>query len=329
VGAGFLTRTPGLSETLLERGVPVGLSCFSTNPVTVGFELRIAGQILESGSLVFLPGEMIKTLPPLPALPLGAKLARLQLTAVQHCEITGDEALWVVCSTSPVSTTLIPAGATWRYLDNGTPPAPGWTGSTVDDGGWKNGIAELGYGDGDEATTVSYGGNANDKFITTYFRHPFTVADPGAIAELLFEVKRDDGAVVHVNGVEVFRSNMPQGPVSNGTLAPLANDDGDLWWPMSVPASVLAPGANVVAVEIHQQSVTSSDISFDLRLTAATVPRIELVQFGDDWVVYWTNERFALESAPDLAGPWTLWETGSPATIDVLGARQFFRLRSP
>ena len=42
------------------------------------------------------------------------------------------------------------------------------------------GTAELGYGDGDEYTVVSFGPDPNNKYITTYFRHAFNVVDASA-----------------------------------------------------------------------------------------------------------------------------------------------------
>ena len=56
--------------------------------------------------------------------------------------------------------TLIPVGATWKYLDNGTNQGTAWTATSFNDATWASGPAELGYGDGDEATIVSYGSNA-------------------------------------------------------------------------------------------------------------------------------------------------------------------------
>jgi hypothetical protein len=41
------------------------------------------------------------------------------------------------------------------------------------DAAWPSGRAQLGYGDGDEATTISFGTNASSKRITAYFRRPF------------------------------------------------------------------------------------------------------------------------------------------------------------
>ncbi len=165
---------------------------------------------------------------------------------------------------------LIPTGAVWRYLDNGSDPGAAWAGVAFADGGWASGPAQLGYGDGDEATVVGYGSNASAKHITTHFRHRFSVADPGQFAALDLRVMRDDGVVVYLNGVEVFRNNLPSGPITIQTLAgtALGGADESVYLAVPLPASHLVAGENVVAAEVHQANGTSSDISFDLGLTA-------------------------------------------------------------
>jgi len=77
--------------------------------------------------------------------------------------------------------------------------------------------------------------------------------------------------VVYLNGIEIFRSNMPEGPVSFDTLAASAAggpDESTMFYEAQVSPSLLVPGANVVAVEIHQNNPLSSDLSFDLQLVA-------------------------------------------------------------
>jgi hypothetical protein len=82
--------------------------------------------------------------------------------------------LWVSRSAT-VDTTLIAFGSSWKYLDNGSNQATAWRVDGFPDGGWATGNAELGYGDGDEATVVSFGPNSGAKYITTYFRKTFNV----------------------------------------------------------------------------------------------------------------------------------------------------------
>ena len=70
---------------------------------------------------------------------------------------------------------------------------------------------------------VGYGGNSNDKYITTYFRKTFTVDDPSALSSFTLRLLRDDGAVVYINGVEVARDRMGAGTVYYDTLSPEAS----------------------------------------------------------------------------------------------------------
>ncbi len=169
----------------------------------------------------------------------------------------------------PAAAQLVPRGAVWRYLDDGSDPGPAWTAPAFDDSAWSVGPAELGYGEGDEATVVSFGPNPSDKHPATYFRHRFTVAQPGRIARLSLELLRDDGAVVYLNGTEVARSNLVPGPLPADGLA-LRDVDGaeeGHAFPFEIDPRLLVAGDNLLAVELRQASPASDDLSFDLELT--------------------------------------------------------------
>ncbi len=159
----------------------------------------------------------------------------------------------------PGPVTLVGAGSVWRYLDDGSSPA-GWNQSGFDDSGWTSGAAQLGYGDGDEATVVDRNG------LTTYFRHTFNAANTAQSLDL--SVLRDDGVVVYLNGTEIWRNNMPTGTITNTTRASghVSGTGERQWIDVTVPGAGLSVGTNVIAVEIHQSSPNSSDISFDLEL---------------------------------------------------------------
>src|SRR5215213_5630271 len=88
-------------------------------------------------------------------------------------------------------TTLVPTGAAWKYLDNGSDQGTAWRATSFSDLTWPSGTAQLGYGDGDEATTVSFGPDSNNKFITTYFRRAFSVANPSLFNGLTLRLMRD------------------------------------------------------------------------------------------------------------------------------------------
>ncbi|RXK57734.1 T9SS type A sorting domain-containing protein [Lacibacter luteus] len=174
----------------------------------------------------------------------------------------------LVTTVSTAQTSIISYGSSWKYLDNGSNQGTTWRTVSFNDAAWATGNAQLGYGDGDEATVVSYGSNANKKHITTYFRKTITVADASVFSSYTLNIKRDDGAVVYINGVEVYRTNMPTGTISYTTKASTdAADDGNTAQTITLNAGALVTGTNVIAVEVHQRTANSTDLSFDLLLT--------------------------------------------------------------
>ena len=169
--------------------------------------------------------------------------------------------------TPPQSTLLVPTGAPWKYRDTGV-EATGWATGSYDDGTWPTGNAELGYGDADEDTVVGFGPSATNKYRTTWFRYRFTWDGSHPVDQIIAELLADDGAVVYLNGQEVARDNMPTGGITATTLA-ASNRSGTAetaFRAFSLPVGALNPGVNTIAVEVHQDAASSSDLSFDLSL---------------------------------------------------------------
>ena len=158
-------------------------------------------------------------------------------------------------------TVLVDFSSNWSYYDNENEPADNggfdWNDINYDDSTWSQGNAELGYGDGDENTVI------NDSTLTAYFRQSFTVADPLLFDSLDIDLIYDDGAVIYMNGTEIWRVNMPTGVVDYNTLA--SSNSGDNAREILSLSNNLVAGENVLAIEIHQSSSTSSDISFDVK----------------------------------------------------------------
>jgi hypothetical protein len=160
---------------------------------------------------------------------------------------------------------LVRIGSVWKYLDNGSNQGTAWRAPSFNDSTWTSGPAKLGYGDGDEMTVVSYGPSAGSKYITTYFRQTFNVTDATIFTGLTLQLKRDDGAVVYLNGVEVWRVDMPASAITYTTAASAATDAYG-FLETAINPGLLVNGANVIAVEIHQVDRGSSDIALDLQL---------------------------------------------------------------
>jgi hypothetical protein len=183
-------------------------------------------------------------------------------------EVTLKESLALAASTFQQEA-FVMAGDYWKYADNGVEPAVGWRGLPFDDGSWSDGLAKFGYGDGDETTTLNFGGTSSDRHITTYFRRRFYLDDPLDYSGLMASVLVDDGAVIYLNGVEVQRVNMPSGAIAFSTRANGAVGGGDeeTFFDWVVDSADLVAGENIIVVEIHQSSSSSSDLGFDLTLS--------------------------------------------------------------
>jgi tartrate-resistant acid phosphatase type 5 len=154
---------------------------------------------------------------------------------------------------------LVPAGPVTRFFE-GTPPA-NWATTSFDSNSWKSGAAPLGYGQGGEKTLLT-------SAVSHYFVKPFTLTNAAAYDHLVVWLKRDDGAALYLNGVEIGRSNLPDGPLTPQALAreTVGYAAEATWVPTVVPMRLARVGQNVLAVELHQASATSSDATLDMRI---------------------------------------------------------------
>ncbi|MCK6501484.1 MAG: hypothetical protein L6Q38_18555, partial [Nitrospira sp.] len=177
--------------------------------------------------------------------------------------------------------TLIPLGARWRWFTDATGlgssaiveghpqwSAAHWKHPSFADDAWSTGSAQLGYGEGDEATRLPFGGDAAAKWVTAYFRQAVLVQGTNPVLRSVLRIRRDDGVIVYLNGREIARSSMPTSEVGGQTLAVSPADDGQDLHEIEVPVAAVRLGTNVIAVELHQSSRSTSDASFDLEWIA-------------------------------------------------------------
>ncbi len=212
---------------------------------------------------------------------------------------------WKNVATYPEGTFPIALQSLWKYNDTGVDLGTDWKTNAYNDTTWAFGNAILGYGDNRESTTLNYGGNAQNKRPTYYLRHTFNVADASQYGNLRFNIMKDDGVVVYVNGVEAFRRNMPEGQVNYGTFASTAIDgSNETAFELIETANLLQNGSNVIAVELHQVNATSSDTGFEMEVTAG-LPPIPTTNYPLAQESQW----YYLDNGSNLdANPWN--ETG-------------------
>ncbi len=185
--------------------------------------------------------------------------------------------------TFPVAT-----GSAWKYDDRGLAlDTADWTSLDYDDADWAFGDAVLGYGEPNVLTEVGFGGDTLDRHVTTYFRHTFEVDNAARYDSLLFDVLRDDGVIVYVNGTEAFRQNMRPGVVTAEDYAQnnVAGPAETAYFEAKT-GNLLQDGLNVIAVEVHQSDPTSDDLAFDMAV-GFTLPPLEPATFpltaGSAW----------------------------------------------
>ncbi|MFN0080153.1 MAG: autotransporter-associated beta strand repeat-containing protein [Prosthecobacter sp.] len=254
-------------------------------PTTAGVSVTPSGGYITSTSQLNLTA----------AATVGTMYYTINGSDPQNADGTLNTSAVIFAPNGEVRTTLIAdgsasgsagAGATWKYRDpsidlgssdivhgHASYSSTNWKHPSFDDTNstiWKDGDAELGAGDSPR-TTINIG-PSGERSQVIYFRKKFTVTNPGQYNALELDLKRDDGAIIYINGKEVGRSNMPSGPIGyayNGLG--VSDADEETFYPVTDPRllpNVLVEGENTIAVQVHQVNATSSDISFDLRLKA-------------------------------------------------------------
>lgn len=181
-----------------------------------------------------------------------------------------------LATSSSNTSTVFATDSEWKYyqqsLDNTS-----WTAGNYSDSQWASGNAPLGYGKVQNTVLTS-------NLSTYYFRKAFTLSDLKESDAFTLNYTIDDGCVVYVNGQEVGRDNMPSGPVSYNTLATTYAYNNPNTGTLNIPASYFKEGDNVIAVEIHNNNVTSSDILWNAELLRSS-ENMDIVSTDKEYVM--------------------------------------------
>ena len=220
----------------------------------------------------------------------------LGAVALDNGGVSSTSAVVSVMGQVSISTNFlaVASNSVWRYLDDGTDQGVAWTNLTFNDTSWSNGVAQIGFGDGDEATKVrATNATTSGRIVTYYFRRTFVLGSVAGITNALLRLQRDDGAIAYLNGAEVARQNMPSGAVGYHTLASssISGTSENTMFPTNVNPGVFRAGTNIIAVEVHQATTgTSEDMSFAAELAISQAysgpalrasPVSQTVQAGD------------------------------------------------
>jgi hypothetical protein len=163
---------------------------------------------------------------------------------------------------------------TFRYLEPDASTPVNWNTLDYTAASWGEGIAGFGYGDGDDNTLTS------SSIPSVYIRREFEITDTSVIECAILHVDYDDSFVAYLNGVEIARSNIGDTPawntLANGNHEALiyqGNDPEKFVLDMSLVRDIWNQGNNLLAIEVHNVNLTSSDLtlipflSFGIRTT--------------------------------------------------------------
>jgi len=200
---------------------------------------------------------------------------------------------------------LIPLDATWTYDVSGNDLGPIWMETGYDDSSWLSGQGVLGYEQSALPEPIRTPLASNGQ-ITYYFRTAFDFGGPLDGAQLSLRTLIDDGVVVYLNGTEVYRQNMPSGLIGPATRASAGVSNASFAGPVSIGPDRLLIGKNILAVEVHQTSVSSSDMVFGLELVTRELvePGTQGTPFAEnpeEWIELYNRSDYAV----DLSG-WQL-----------------------
>ena len=350
VGVAISSYAPAQADTAaFPSSFTVRLSTFSSKPVAVNW--AVIGKlgsgdgsevILTEGLLEFAPGEVYKSISPVVNAPGSYEVLRVALSQAVNAEVTGEA--WYFKFPDTGNPTLIARGASgWRYRETRSEPPADWKSLSFDDSSaaateWLDCTLPAGFV-GSTAfspavtfgTTVGYGASS-DRTKAYYFRKKFTVSDPAQLSSLTFNIRRDDAAVVWLNNETTATVVSADGtfnpPYTYTTSTPNASSTG-VYHGFQIPMSKLVAGENILAVELHQTSVTSSDLLLDCELIATSQAPMQLTMatVGGQIVLHWLDSAAILEQSTDLS-QWQPVPGGlSPFTVQQASSAGFFRLR--
>jgi hypothetical protein len=179
---------------------------------------------------------------------------------------------------------LIGEGDTWRYFKGTQAPPAGWNSLAFDDSAWLSGPTPIGYetSSGYESRLATNLDDMRGKYLSIFARREFTIDDPAKVTALSFTMDYDDGYVAYLNGVEIAAGSAPSSRAwdrpatanreaccgTGSPTGPCPPEPIDL----SERLADLVPGINVLAVQVHNQSLSSSDLIFIPELFITIAP---------------------------------------------------------
>ena len=171
---------------------------------------------------------------------------------------------------------LVEDGSPARYFKGTVAPAENWTAAEFDDSveGWLDGHVPFGYGESQVvAPKWTVLNDMRNGYLTAYVRIPFVVDPRYEVRSLSIRTIFDDGIALYLNGVEIGRSSLPAGELAFDTAATSHESTNSPLVLDSPEILNLVSERNVLAVEIHNTTIGSSDAVLQPIITALVSER--------------------------------------------------------
>ena len=183
------------------------------------------------------------------------------------------------CTVTNVTLALMTFPQVWKYNQTQNLDGVSWMATNFNDTAWPSGPGLLAYENNTAITpliktTLTAPASPPSGLVSGhayYFRTTLLVTNDLTGFSLNARMRLDDCAVIYINGAEFYRPRMPAGVITNGSFgsgAAGSNTDADVDELFTIPAALLRPGLNFIAVEVHQVNATSSDIVWGLAVDA-------------------------------------------------------------
>lgn len=182
--------------------------------------------------------------------------------------------IWIVCGSmasfaqTPVNhwETVVYDSMKWRYWPGTADPGNNWFQPSFNDNSWQQGRGGFGYADNDDRTTIS-------PVLSVFLRKKFTITNKDQIVRAVLHADFDDGFIAYLNGVEIARAFMPNQTFVSFNSGSAGLHEANLYQGQAPDAfmlneskvkQLLVQGENTLAIQVHNESIGSSDLSSNM-----------------------------------------------------------------
>ena len=153
-------------------------------------------------------------------------------------------------------------GDSWSYWIGTSEPVGNWESINTNTDFWPIGESGFGYGDNDDNTEIS-------QTVSVYIKKTFEVDNPSIIQKALFHIDFDDGYIAYLNGHEFSRRNLgASGSFMYHNSTTTGLHEAEIYsggFPEEIDIDLnlypIYEGTNTLAIQVHNYSNTSSDMS--------------------------------------------------------------------